>query len=521
MDSALGALEDANDLTVALESYMPGVSGLSLADYTNATGNTASRVRRHSKLAMRGLLDGFCSWVDDNIIQPVVYVVEVVVEVYVEIIKLVVKTAEEIADEAVELVKEAAQALLPTFNPSISFTMPVDIEAPSWMLEDSPWGQAYKIYEYTADGGDFNYGINADSLSNLLDLDELVPTISIDGVEEIPEPGVQLYCVDCSITGSLLTKGSATYTLLVGFTDLQLSFNGDIHAQYQLGVNAYYSYEWTLAEIRILEVGIPGFFIPDVIVVGPMLTLGVDATIKIEALGQLLAGARYDFDHIGATIDFFDHSKSSSHGTTPAVSTLFQAHGEVNVTASVGVPLGIGVGIDILDGAWSEEVAVVDRPALEAVTTFSFNDESQTNCTSGLTNCTTAISQDTNNGTCNGVAWYVDFVNEVTFDLFGSKYDIGTWHGPKLAEGCIGKVPSQASSSSTATTTATGFSSVSTGGASGGDKTLLGCSLVENVVQNNGFEQGTAGWTLLDDDNVITGWGAGADGQTTSQPNSG
>jgi hypothetical protein len=523
----MGFIVDASDLDTALAAYMPGVSGLTTADYNADMGSGTSKIRRwqhkrstsHTK---RGWFSDACNWVDDHIVKPVVKAVEYVANKAVDAVEYAAKKAEEWAHEAVDLMKEAAQLLLPTFNPSISFTIPIDIEAPAWMLDDSPWGDAYKIYQYTMDGGDVNYGITADSLAKLTGADELIK-IEINGVEEKPEPGVQVYCVDCSITGSLKTRGSATYTLAIGFTDLQVSFNGDVHAQFQLGVNAYAEYTWDIKEVRILEVGIPGFFIPDVIVVGPMLTLGVDAEIKIEALGQLLAGARYDFNHIGATIDFFDHSKSSSHGTLPQVSTVFEAAGEVNLTASVGVPLGIGLGIDVLDGAWSKEVAIIDRPALEAVTTFNFSEDIATNCNESGTACNSTTDISVNDGTCNGIAWYVDFVNEVTLDLLDTKYDIGTWHGPKLVEGCVGHVPKSSNTTGPTTSSpATGITPINTGGASSGsDLSPHGCPLQDNAVQNSGFELGgkyPTGWTLFDYQNVVTDWGTSVDSAATSPP---
>lgn len=504
---------------------MPGVQGLSIADYTAATGDspTSSRIKRG--LERRGFFSSFCHWVDNNIIKPVVKAVVAVVKAVVEVIKVVVKTAEEIAEDAVALIQKAAAALLPQFHPSISFTLPVDISIPDWMLDDSPWGDAYKIYSWTMDSSDINYGISADSLAKLTGADALLPDLSLEdiGLQTPPEPSVDIYCVGCEITGSLQTRGTATYTLLVGFTDLVISFNGDVHAQFQVGVNAFVTKTWSTPEVRIIELGVPGFFIPDVITVGPMLTLGLDAEIKIDALGQILAGASYDFNHIGANIDFFNPKQSSSHGTTPVVSTIFEAYGEVNTTVSLGMPMGIGVGIDVLDGAWSKEVALINRPAIEAVYQFSYYESEnetcvETNSGTGATNCITSAEVVENNGTCDGVNFYMDFANEVSLDLLGSKYDVGTWNSPHLVDACIGVVPK----GSTATPTSS-LGPIVTGGSSGsggGDTSSHGCPLVDNAVANSGFESGTDGWSLQDYQSTGVQWGVSADGATTSPPNS-
>lgn len=284
-----------------------------------------------------------------------------------------------------------------------------------------------------------------------------------------------------------------------------MSFQGNVLANFQLGVNAFASYEKEIAKLRIIEVGVPGFYIPEVITVGPMLTLDVDATVKIDALGQILAGAEFNFPHIGATINFFNSDKSSAHGFTPSVSTTFSANGAVNVTASVGVPIGVAIGIDVLDGEWTEEVALVDRPALEAVAMWagaSCDDDDEV-CQA------TKDSQ----STCSGIDWYVDLVNELTFDLFGSKYGIGNWDGPTLAAGCLGTEPVATSSSSTTTFT-----------------TAAPTPTSDNLITNGGFDQvntdGTpAGYQFFTwDQNLApttgTNFYSTYDGAALSSPNS-
>lgn len=213
----------------------------------------------------------------------------------------------------------------------------------------------------------------------------------------------------------------------------------------------------------------------------------------------------FNFPHIGATINFFNSDKSSAHGFTPSVSTTFSANGAVNVTASVGVPIGVAIGIDVLDGEWTEEVALVDRPALEAVAMWagaSCDDDDEV-CQA------TKDSQ----STCSGIDWYVDLVNELTFDLFGSKYGIGNWDGPTLAAGCLGTEPVATSSSSTTTFT-----------------TAAPTPTSDNLITNGGFDQvntdGTpAGYQFFTwDQNLApttgTNFYSTYDGAALSSPNS-
>lgn len=407
----------------------------------------------------------------------------------VAVVKAVIPIVIDVAKVAMAAVKAAAQALLPKFNPSVSFTIPISLGPREWQLTDSPWGDAYQIYQYQEGEGDLNYGIDAEGLEKLTGTDDLL-TINIDGVEQEPVPGVTLYCVECGITGSLKTTGSASFTLIEGFTAMKLGVAGNIHAAWQLGVDAYADWEHDIASIRLLEVGVPGFFIPEVITVGPMLTLDIDATIEVEAQGQLLIGSSYSLEKFSATVDFFNHANSNSRGFTPVTTHVFNASGEVTATASLGLPIGVGVGIDIFDGKFSKEVALVDRPSIEVVADWQGSYVSNDTCSGNSCNVTTASSE--NDGTCDGITWYVNFANDLEFDLFGDKYSLGGWQGPNLASGCIGTSESQddtsSSASSTATADATADATASVSLASISATPTAGTCNMDQVIINGGFD---------------------------------
>lgn len=249
--------------------------------------------------------------------------------------------------------------------------------------------------------------------------------------------------------------GSATYTLLLGFTALVLDFAGSLEANIELGLNAYTQYTDPIASIRLLTIPIEAFEIPDVLVVGPVITLDVDATVEIDALGQVLAGADLRWAYMGAHVDLFHLDQTTGHGFDPQIIPVFNVSGQINATASLGIPVGLGVEISILN-KWTKEIAVVDRPAIEAVAMYS------------------ASNTGGSNG-CQGISWYANFVNQLTLELFDedNQYDIGSWDGPAFLSGCVGD-----DGKSTVSQQQQPPSS---------DQTLSGCTLVMDLVTNNGF----------------------------------
>lgn len=61
---------------------------------------------------------------------------------------------------------------------------------------------------------------------------------------------------------------------------MKLDLTGNVKAAVNLGIDAFAEYEKELFSKRLLTAGLPGFSIPKVIVVGPMLTLDVDSVSK-------------------------------------------------------------------------------------------------------------------------------------------------------------------------------------------------------------------------------------------------
>lgn len=243
-----------------------------------------------------------------------------------------------------------------------------------------------------------------------------------------PSPGITFYCVNCGIHGSVAVSGSISFGVIGGITAGSIGMAGNLQAGLEIGMDAYAEYDKSLTLARLVHQGIPGFSIPNVITVGPEVTLDLTADFSVSAEGQLLAGITLSLPDFGANLDVFDPSRSTSHGSVPEVHRIFNATGTLTATASLGLPLGLAFGIDLLAGRYSKTIALIDTPAIEAVATLSATYQ----------NIDGVGSSSVNGGDCDGVEWQIDVRNDLTLNVLDSRnYDLFSWVSPPLAQGCI------------------------------------------------------------------------------------
>ena len=117
----------------------------------------------------------------------------------------------------------------------------------------------------------------------------------------------------------------------------------------------------------------------------------------------MLAGIHFSLPNFTQTIDFIHPEKSVSRGWTPRVSRVFNATGTLKATAYLGLPLGVSVGIDILDGKYSLQAGLVDTPSVDLTASY----------TASYSNDNGAITASSGSDTCNGIDWYIDVENRV------------------------------------------------------------------------------------------------------------
>ena len=233
--------------------------------------------------------------------------------------------------------KSKAEDLLPTGAFSKVSTIDVDI-APTGTKSPSPWGDAVNMQ-------------------------------TVDGVT--------VWCIDCGMHGDIILDGSIS----VGLSDPILEAGSlDIHAQ-DFKVPMHFGFQAENAKLgrksftfNILDIGIPGFSIPDIFVVGPQFTLGVSFTLALSATGNLEAGVNMEWPDAKAHMDLVNENPSAStnDGWIPTVDKFFNvSDGKMAVNGSLGVPLGIGIGISIANGKFNRSLAITDTPNIELDSIFN------------------------------------------------------------------------------------------------------------------------------------------------------
>ena len=333
--------------------------------------------------------------------------------------------------------KSKAEGLLPTGVFSKASTINVDL-APTGTKSPSPWGDAVNMQ-------------------------------TVDGVT--------VWCIDCGMHGDILVDGSMS----VGLTTPFLKAGSiDVEAQ-DFKVPMTFGFQAENAKLgrksftfTILDIGIPGFSIPDVFVIGPQFTVGVSFTVALSASGNLEAGVNMAWPDAKAHLDLVnsDTSASTNDGWTPTVDKVFNvSDGQLAINGSLGVPLGIGIGISIADGKLNKSISITDTPSIELDSVF--NTEGNQKRAHPREFLDLAPRQDANAQCSNGIQEIIKFNDIVGLNVVDLwKTQLASW-GTTVFSTCIATASASAAStgspsSAPVATTPAGTAPVGTGTASAG-----------------------------------------------------
>ncbi|KAF2156298.1 hypothetical protein K461DRAFT_94097 [Myriangium duriaei CBS 260.36] len=317
-----------------------------------------------------------------------------------------------IANTAVEIADNIS-----SWEPSGSGQLHINL-APS-KLEDSPWGDAYVLFQYPS---------NKEKRSNT-------------------EKHVTAYCVNCGVQGVTDYHGSAKFSIDEGVEELTFAMNGTLQFGINIGLNAEIKY--TMPELSfnlIPPQGAPILEIEGVIVVGPVLELKATLDGDITAEGKILAGATMTIPQFSTFFDFANTANSYVHGfENIQMQKYFAADGEIGATTVVGLPFSIGVGVALPAINFDKQIKLVNTPSITAQAQF----EVELALGSGA-------PPPKDETTCpNGFNWAISFANTLALDFFGlAQTTLESYQPPPLAQACY-KVPGLANNKILATPIAT------------------------------------------------------------------
>lgn len=309
-----------------------------------------------SALQKRGLFD-FIGSVVNNVVQGIKDVVSQAINTITAVANVAVAVVSAVINVAVAVVQIAAtgqyQAVVP---------LGIDSKAPD-TGSPSPFAATnnYNLFSYRPASGSENFTAAQQALAQLQGLIN----------EPSPEPGIDIWCVDCRFKGAFSATGSIQASLSSGVSKALVTLSGDsIEGNIGIGVDAFAMYNTgSTKDLYVLPLG--GWSIPGIIQLGPKLVLSASTDLTVQAMGQLYVAYNLKWDEIRTQYDF-KTGTGSSQGWTPQIQSTVRAAGSVAATASLGLPMTLNFNLAILN-TFKFDANVSNIPALVASSALSLS----------------------------------------------------------------------------------------------------------------------------------------------------
>jgi hypothetical protein len=237
---------------------------------------------------------------------------------------------------------------------------------------------------------------------------------------------LNVYCVNCGVSGTARIAGRATWKPLEGVTEAQVELWNDMQFMLQLGIDAQVSYKYNF-ETELFGVGLPGLSF-GVITIGPYISVGTKIALEAAAKGRLLTGAEMGLQNAHVTLDLVHGENTKADSWDPYVKPILEVEGDVMLSASLGLPVGIKCGIKI--ATFDLSAGIVDEPSIKAL--------AQVSASIGLnsTNHWEAGFKEIDG--CTGISSQLTWRNNLYADITGfSNINIHDTGDMPLARGCI------------------------------------------------------------------------------------
>jgi hypothetical protein len=174
---------------------------------------------------------------------------------------------------------------------------------------------------------------------------------------------MNVYCVGCGASGRAKVAGRAKWSPSTGLEQGRLELQTDLHFVLKLGVEAEISLRHEFYT-DLFNYGLPGLSY-GVVTIGPYISVGARVELEAAARGKLLVGAEMGLQDSLIVMDMVDPRKNQKSGWEPYFKPVFEASGEVALSAQLGLPVGIKCGLKI--STWEKAVGIVDEPSIKGV----------------------------------------------------------------------------------------------------------------------------------------------------------
>ncbi len=174
---------------------------------------------------------------------------------------------------------------------------------------------------------------------------------------------VNIYCVDCGVSGQAVFSGKAKITPLKGIFDGELALRTNMKMVLKVGVDAQIKYSKNIQQ-DLFTFGLPGLSY-GIVTVGPYISVAAKVGLEAAAKGKLLVGGEMGLTQASAVLYIFEPSRSTAAGWTPYFKPVLEAEGEIMLAASAALPIGIKVGLKI--ASFETALGIMEEPAISAV----------------------------------------------------------------------------------------------------------------------------------------------------------
>ncbi|KFG81007.1 hypothetical protein MANI_014337 [Metarhizium anisopliae] len=178
---------------------------------------------------------------------------------------------------------------------------------------------------------------------------------------------MNIYCVGCGASGHARVAGRARWSPLAGLQEGRLELQANMQFVLKLGIDAEFSLRQNL-EYDLFNYGLPALSF-GVVTIGPYVSVGARVGLEAAARGKVLVGAEMGMQDSLVVIDLVNPGDNKNSGWDPYFKPVFEASGEVALSAELGLPVGLKCGLKI--SSWEKAVGVVDEPSIKGTAKVS------------------------------------------------------------------------------------------------------------------------------------------------------
>ncbi|KAJ5240478.1 uncharacterized protein N7469_002069 [Penicillium citrinum] len=193
------------------------------------------------------------------------------------------------------------------------------------------------------------------------------------------DTSLMISCLKCGIEGKFTVEGRFSFHLTHGLTagSFVVDSASDIKVYTHIGIAANGEFgiledKRQLHANRLSPVTVPGLFI-----LGPEVTFASALNLDISGKDEFIIGGTVTISKGRVNLDLMNKGNSEIvHGFKSSFEPRAKNKGHIELTAAVGIPIGLELGLNVLDGKFKSTVGLIDTPSLYISAKASVNEAS-------------------------------------------------------------------------------------------------------------------------------------------------